>query len=53
MKIIKKLKKIGNSNFLLIPKDVMESLGLQENGKVKMYIDEDEIVIEKYTEGCN
>ena len=51
MTVTKKLKKIGNSNFILIPKDAMESLGLQGDSTVQMKVDELRIVIEKSKRG--
>jgi len=49
MKVTKKLKKIGNSNFLLIPKDLMDYLNLQEGSEITIEDVQDSIVIKKKT----
>jgi len=37
--MIKRLRKVGNSNALLLDKPIMELIGLEEDGEVQLIVD--------------
>ena len=43
--MIKRLRKVGNSNALVLDKAVMELLGLEENGQVQLTISDGSLVV--------
>ncbi len=43
--MIKKLRKVGNSNALILDKPILELLGLEENGQVKLTIHDGSLII--------
>lgn len=43
--MIKKLRKLGNSNALILDKPILELLGLEENGQVKLTIQDGNLII--------
>lgn len=43
--MIKKLKKVGNSNALILDKAVMELVGLEENGEVQLTVHNGSLII--------
>ncbi len=43
--MIKHLKKVGNSNALILDKAIMELVGLEENGEVQLTVDHGSIII--------
>ena len=43
--MIKQLRKVGNSNALLLDKAVMELLGLEENGHVQLTVVDGSLVV--------
>lgn len=43
--MIKKLRKVGNSNALILDKPILELLGLKEEGQVKLTISDGSLVI--------
>jgi antitoxin component of MazEF toxin-antitoxin module len=43
--MIKQLRKVGNSNALLLDKAVMELLGLEENGQVQLTVTDGSLVV--------
>jgi putative addiction module antidote len=45
MQMIKQLKKVGNSNAVIIEKPIMELLGLQENDELQLTIHNGSIIL--------
>ena len=43
--MIKKLRKVGNSNALLLDRAIMELLGVEENGQVQLRIADGSLVV--------
>ena len=43
--MIKKLRKVGNSNALILDKPILELLGLEEEGQVKLTISDGSLII--------
>lgn len=43
--MIKKLRKLGNSNALILDKPILELLGLEENGQVQLTIQDGNLII--------
>lgn len=43
--MIKKLRKVGNSNALILDKALLELLGLDENGEVQLTIDHGSLIV--------
>jgi len=43
--MIKTLRKVGNSNALILDKPILELLGLEENGQVKLTISDGSLII--------
>lgn len=43
--MIKQLRKVGNSNALLLDKPILEMLGLQEGSKVQLTIDGGSLIV--------
>ncbi len=43
--MIKQLKKVGNSNALILDKAIMELVGLEENGEVQLTVHSGSIII--------
>jgi antitoxin component of MazEF toxin-antitoxin module len=43
--MIKKLKKVGNSNALILDKAIMELIGLEENGEVQLTVRDGSVVL--------
>jgi antitoxin component of MazEF toxin-antitoxin module len=43
--VIKKLKKVGNSNAVIIDKAIMELVGLEENGEVQITVHDGSVVL--------
>ena len=43
--MIKNLRKVGNSNALLLDKAILELLGLDENGEVQLTIDNGSLIV--------
>ena len=43
--MIKQLRKVGNSNALLLDKAILELLGLKENGHVLLKIDNGSLIV--------
>jgi len=43
--MIKKLKKVGNSNAVILDKAIMELVGLEENGEVQITIHDGSVVL--------
>ena len=43
--MIKQLRKVGNSNALLLDKAIMELLGLNENGRVQLSIANGSLIV--------
>ncbi len=43
--MIKKLRKVGNSNALILDKPILELLGLEEEGRVKLTIADGSLII--------
>ena len=43
--MIKKLRKVGNSNALILDKPILELLGLEEEGQVKLTINDGSLII--------
>lgn len=43
--MIKKVKKVGNSNALILDKALMELVGLEENGEVQVTVNNGSIII--------
>ncbi len=45
MSVIKQLKKVGNSNALILDKAIMELVGLEENSEVQLTVHNGSIII--------
>jgi antitoxin component of MazEF toxin-antitoxin module len=43
--MIKQLRKVGNSNALLLDKAILELLGLEENGHVLLTVDNGSLIV--------
>lgn len=43
--MIKQLKKVGNSNALILDKAIMELVGLKENGEVQLTVHNGSIIV--------
>ncbi len=43
--MIKKLRKVGNSNALILDKPILELLGLEENGQVQLTIQDGHLIV--------
>lgn len=43
--MIKKLRKVGNSNALLLDKAILELLGLEEGGEVQLTVSDGSLVV--------
>lgn len=43
--MIKRLRKVGNSNALLLDKPILELLGLDENGEVQMVVSGGSLIV--------
>lgn len=43
--MIKKLRKVGNSNALILDKPILELLGLEEEGQVKLTIADGSLIV--------
>jgi antitoxin component of MazEF toxin-antitoxin module len=43
--MVKQLRKVGNSNAILIDKPIMELIGLKENGSVQLTVDGGSLII--------
>jgi antitoxin component of MazEF toxin-antitoxin module len=43
--MIKRLRKVGNSNALLLDKPILELLGLKEDGKVQLNVSNGSLVV--------
>ncbi len=43
--MIKRLKKVGNSNALILDKAIMELVGLMENGEVQLTVHNGSIIV--------
>ena len=43
--VIKKLRKVGNSNALLLDKAIMELMGLDEGGDVQLTVDNGSLIV--------
>ncbi len=43
--MIKKLRKVGNSNALILDKPILELLGLEEEGQVQLTIQDGNLII--------
>ena len=43
--MIKQLRKLGNSNALILDKPILELLGLEENGQVQLTIQDGNLII--------
>jgi len=43
--MIKQLRKVGNSNALLLDKAVMELIGLEEDGQVQLKVHEGSLIV--------
>lgn len=43
--MIKKLRKVGNSNALILDKPILELLGLEEQGRVKLTINAGSLIV--------
>ena len=43
--MIKQLRKVGNSNALVLEKAVMELLGLEENGHVQLTVSDGSLIV--------
>jgi len=44
-KMIKQLRKVGNSNALILDKPILELLGLEENGQVQLTIQDGNLIV--------
>lgn len=42
------IKKWGNSNAVRIPKDLLDTLGLKENDKIEIRIEDNKLIIEAF-----
>ena len=43
--MIKKLRKVGNSNALILDKPILELLGLEEDGQVQLTIQDGNLIV--------
>jgi len=43
--MIKQLRKVGNSNALILDKPILELLGLEEDGRVKLTIQDGNLIV--------
>ena len=43
--MIKQLRKVGNSNALILDKPILELLGLEENGQVQLTIQDGTLIV--------
>jgi antitoxin component of MazEF toxin-antitoxin module len=43
--MIKQLKKVGNSNAIILDKAIMELVGLEENGQVQLTVDHGSVIL--------
>jgi antitoxin component of MazEF toxin-antitoxin module len=43
--MIKQLRKVGNSNALLLDKAILELLGLEENGEVQLTVSDGSLIV--------
>jgi antitoxin component of MazEF toxin-antitoxin module len=43
--VIKQLRKVGNSNALLLDRPIMELVGLRENGEVQLTVHDGSLVV--------
>ena len=43
--MIKQLRKVGNSNALILDKPILELLGLEENGRVQLTIQDGNLIV--------
>ena len=43
--MIKQLRKVGNSNALILDKPILELLGLEENGEVQLTIQDGALIV--------
>lgn len=43
--MIKQLRKVGNSNALILDKPILELLGLEEDGRVKLTIQDRNLIV--------
>jgi antitoxin component of MazEF toxin-antitoxin module len=43
--MIKQLRKVGNSNALILDKPILELLGLEENGEVQLIIQDGHLIV--------
>ena len=43
--MIKQLRKVGNSNALILDKPILELLGLEENGQVQLTIQDGHLIV--------
>ena len=43
--MIKRLRKVGNSNALILDKPILELLGLEENGQVQLTIQDGNLIV--------
>jgi antitoxin component of MazEF toxin-antitoxin module len=43
--MIKQLRKVGNSNALILDKPILELLGLEENGQVQLTIQDGNLIV--------
>jgi len=43
--MIKRLRKVGNSNAVLLDKPIMELLGLEEDGRVQLTVDNGSLIV--------
>ena len=43
--MIKQLRKVGNSNALILDKPILELLGLEENGRVRLTIQDGNLIV--------
>jgi antitoxin component of MazEF toxin-antitoxin module len=45
VKMIKQLRKVGNSNALILDKPILELLGLEEGGQVQLTIQDGNLIV--------
>lgn len=45
VEMIKQLRKVGNSNALILDKPILELLGLEENGQVQLTIEDGVLIV--------
>ena len=43
--MIKRLRKVGNSNALILDKPILELLGLEENGQVQLTVQDGNLIV--------